>query len=171
MSDDTHPTGEFLLYTTDDGQSRVECRFENETLWLSQALMAELFDRDVRTVNEHLQNLFEEDELAPEATIRKFRIVRSEGARQVARVIEHYNLEAILAADYQRSTKETTSFFKTIQNKFHFAATGETAAERFRERADASRPNMGLAVWKARWCTKSTSPWPNEQQSALPGMP
>ena len=118
-----------------------------------------------------VQNLFEEDELAPEATIRKFRIVRSEGARQVARVIEHYNLEAILAADYQRSTKETTSFFKTIQNKFHFAATGETAAERFRERADASRPNMGLAVWKARWCTKSTSPWPNEQQSALPGMP
>jgi len=90
------PAGEFLLYTTEDGKSRVECRFENETIWLSQALMGELFDRDVRTINEHLKNLYEEEELKPEATIRKFRIVRIEGLRQVKREIDHYNLEALV---------------------------------------------------------------------------
>ena len=79
---DPAPRGEFLLYTTEDGRIRVECRFEDETLWLSQRLMAELFDRDVRTINEHLQNLYEEEELMPEATIRKFRIVRLKGHRQ-----------------------------------------------------------------------------------------
>ena len=69
--------GEFILYTTDDGNTRVDCRFEDETIWLSQALMAELFNRDVRTINEHLQNLYEEEELKQEATIRNFRIVAS----------------------------------------------------------------------------------------------
>ena len=73
----------------------MECRFEDETLWLSQKLMAELYGKDVRTINEHLQTLFEEGEIDPAATIRKFRIVRQEGVRQVARIIEHYNLEAI----------------------------------------------------------------------------
>jgi hypothetical protein len=95
------PIGEVLLYSTEDGRSRVECRFVGETVWLSQALMAELFDKDVRTVNEHLQNLYEEGEIQPEATIRKFRIVRQEGERQVGRLIEHYNLEAILAVGYR----------------------------------------------------------------------
>lgn len=112
MSDDIQPTGEYLLYTTEDGQAQVECRFENEALWLSQALMAELFDRDVRTINEHLQNLFEEAELVPEATIRKFRIVRQEGSRQVARVIEHYNLEAILAVGFRVKSPRGTQFRK-----------------------------------------------------------
>lgn len=59
------PSGEVLLYTTEDGQARVECRFRDETVWLSQVLMAELFGRDVRTINEHLQNLFDEGELSP----------------------------------------------------------------------------------------------------------
>ncbi len=112
MNDALQPIGEFLLYTTEDGQSRVECRFEKETIWLSQALMAELFDRDVRTINEHLQNLYEEAELAPEATIRKFRIVRQEGQRQVARVIEHYNLEAILAVGFRVKSPRGTQFRK-----------------------------------------------------------
>ncbi len=85
--------GEFLLYTTEDGQSRVECRFENETIWLSQALMAELFDRDIRTINEHLKNIFQEEELNPEATVRKFRMVRLESEREVSREIEHFNRE------------------------------------------------------------------------------
>jgi len=75
------PGGEFILYTTEDGKSRVECRFENETLWLSQALMAELFGRSTKTINEHLKNLYAEEELTAEATIRKFRIVRIEGSR------------------------------------------------------------------------------------------
>ena len=79
------PTGEIILYSTEDGRARVECRFAGETVWLTQALMAELYQKDVRTINEHLQNLFEEGELDPEATIRKFRIVRREGELEVAR--------------------------------------------------------------------------------------
>jgi hypothetical protein len=117
------PAGEFLLFKSADGSTRVECRFEAETLWLSQASMAELYDKDVRTINEHLINIYKEGELEQNATIRKFRIVRQEGTRQVSREIEHYNLEAILAADYQPSLKETSQFFQTIQNKLHFACT------------------------------------------------
>ena len=104
------PTGEFLLYQSQDGQTRVECRFEEETLWLSQALIAELFNRDVRTVNEHLKTIYNDGELSPEATIRKFRIVRQEGIRQVNRLIEHYNLEAILAVGYRIRGQRGTQF-------------------------------------------------------------
>ena len=89
------PTGEVILYPAADGLLRVECRFAGESVWLTQALLAELYGKDVRTVNEHLQNLFEEGELDPGATIRKFRIVRPEGTREVSRLIDHYNLEAI----------------------------------------------------------------------------
>lgn len=102
------PAGEFLLYQTEDGHTRVECRFLDDSIWLSQTLIAELYQKDVRTVNEHLRNIFDEGELNPEATIRKFRIVRREGARDVARLIEHYNLDAILAVGYRvRSTRGT----------------------------------------------------------------
>jgi hypothetical protein len=234
MSETEQPGGEFILYTTEDGKTRVECRFEDETIWLTQALMAELFDRDVRTVNEHLKNLYAELELAPEATIRKFRIVRKEGPRSVSRAIDHYNLEAILAvgfrvksprgtqfrrwantrlreylvkgfvmdderlknppvpgasgvpdyfdellerirdiraserrmylrvkeiftlsADYEPSSADTTQFFQIIQNKLHFAVTGQTAAELIHNRADASQPNMGLTVWKGEIVRKT----------------
>jgi hypothetical protein len=68
--------GEFLLYQTEDGQTRVQVRVVDETVWLTQRQMAELFEKDVRTVNEHIGNVFEEGELKPEATIRKFRIVQ-----------------------------------------------------------------------------------------------
>src|SRR6266850_6084382 len=95
------PMGEIVLYQTEDGQTRVECRFADETLWLSQALIAELFQVTVPTVNEYLKNLFEEGELAPGPTVRSFRMVRREGAREVARDIEHYNLDAILAVGYR----------------------------------------------------------------------
>jgi len=85
MSDQSVPASEFILYTTEDGSTRVECRFEEETIWLTQALLAELYGRDVRTINEHLKNLYGENELSAEATIRKFRIVRMEGQRSVSR--------------------------------------------------------------------------------------
>ena len=220
------PTGELILYATEDGRARVECRFAGETVWLSQALIAELYQKDVRTINEHLQNLFEDGELDPEATIRKFRIVRREGTREVARLIDHYNLEAILAvgyrvrsprgvqfrrwatarlseylvkgftmdderlknppvegsgvpdyfdellerirdiraserrmylrvkeifalaADYQPSAPDCVKFFQIMQNKLHFAAAGQTAAELIAARADHTKPNMGLTTWK-----------------------
>ena len=218
--------GEVLVYVTEDGQTRVECRFEAETLWLSQALMAELFGVTVPTINEHLKSLYDSAEIDPGATIRKFRIVRSEGDRQVTRLIEHYNLEAILAvgfrvrstrgtqfrrwantrlqeylvkgftmddqrlknppvdgagipdyfdellerirdirasearvylrvreifamaADYDGQAAETGKFFQIIQNKLHFAATGQTAPEIIARRADHAAPNMGLTTWK-----------------------
>lgn len=220
------PRGELLLYQTEDGRTRVECRFEDDTLWLSQSLMAELFGKDVSTINEHLQNIYQEHELRPDRTIRKFRIVRLEGRREVARTIEHYSLDAILAvgyrvrssrgtqfrqwaterlreylvkgftmdderlrnppvagsgvpdyfdellerirdiraserrmylrvkeifamaADYAPSAPETGTFFATMQNKLHYAATRMTAAELIADRADHRQLNMGLRTWK-----------------------
>jgi hypothetical protein len=108
--DPAPPTGEIVLYLTEDGRTRVECRFVDETLWLSQALIAELFQKDVRTVNEHLQNIYEEGEIEAQATIRKFRIVRREGPRDVEREIEHYNLDAILAVGYRVRSERGMQF-------------------------------------------------------------
>lgn len=104
------PRGEFVLFTSADGAARVECRFEFDTLWLSQAVMAELYDKDVRTINEHLINIFNEGELVQNSTIRKFRIVRLEGTRQVSREIDHYNLDAILAVGYRVRSQRGTQF-------------------------------------------------------------
>jgi hypothetical protein len=214
------PTSEIILYQTEDGRTRIQCRFENGTLWLTQALIGELFEKDVRTINEHLVNIFDEGELRREATIRKFRIVRTEGKREVAREIEHYNLDAILAVgfrvrshrgtqfrqwaigrlneylvkgftmdderlknppglgqkdyfdeqlerirdirsserrfyqkvldiyatsvDYTPNTEISQQFFATVQNKMHWAAHGQTAAEVIHARVDAAKPFMGL---------------------------
>ena len=82
-TDDT-AKGELLLYQTEDGRTRIECRFEDESVWLTQALMAQLFDIGVGTVNHHLKEIYSEEELSPEATIRRHRIVRTEGQRTVA---------------------------------------------------------------------------------------
>ncbi|MGH9418531.1 MAG: virulence RhuM family protein, partial [Thermoanaerobaculia bacterium] len=108
--DNTPPQSSIVLYQTEDGRTRIQCRFEDETIWLTQALIADLFDKDVRTVNEHLVNIFDEGELDREATIRKFRIVRSEGSRRVEREIEHYRLEAILAVGYRVRSPRGTQF-------------------------------------------------------------
>lgn len=103
-----NPTGEFIIFASGDGRVRVECRFESDTIWLSQAAMADLYGKDVRTINEHLMNIFSDGEIDQYSTIRKFRIVRQEGKRQVSREIEHYNLEVILAVGYRvRSTRGT----------------------------------------------------------------
>ncbi len=220
MSDDQPPQSEMILYQTEDGRTRVQCRLENETLWLTQALIADLFQVSVPTVNEHLRGIFEDGELAPEPTIRKFRIVRIEGKREVSREIEHYSLPVILAigyrvrshrgtqfrqwatarlseylikgftmdderlknppgpgvpdyfdellerirdiraserrfyskvldiyatsVDYSPKAEVSQLFFATVQNKMHWAAHGQTAAEVIHERADASLPLMGM---------------------------
>ena len=104
------PQGELVFFTSADGHTRVECRFESDTLWLSQVAMAELYDKDVRTINEHLINIYHEGELVQNATIRKFRIVRLEGTRQVSREIEHYSLDAILAVGYRVRSLRGTQF-------------------------------------------------------------
>jgi hypothetical protein len=110
MADTKQPASEVILYQTEDNQTRVQVRLDGQTAWLTQAQMAELFQVTVPTVNEHLKGIYAEGELPPEATIRNFRIVRFEGARQVARDIEHYNLEAILAVGYRVRSARGTAF-------------------------------------------------------------
>jgi len=104
------PQSEIVLYQTEDGRTRIQCRFENKTLWLTQALISELFQVTVPTVNEHLKGIFAERELAASATIRNFRIVRSEGRREVTRNIEHYNLDVILAVGFRVRSHRGTQF-------------------------------------------------------------
>lgn len=217
------PSSEILFYQTEDGRSLIEVRLDEKTVWLSQRLLAELFQKDVRTINEHIQNIYEEGELAPEATIRKFRIVQTEGKREVERIVDFYNLDVIiavgyrvkshrgtqfrrwaterlreylvkgftmdderlkegrnigadyfdellerirdirasekrfyqkirdiykLAIDYDAEAEETKEFFQIVQNKLHWAITVKTAAELIVERADSSKPNMGLTSWR-----------------------
>jgi hypothetical protein len=109
-STDGTTRGELILFQTEDGRTRIDCRFEGETVWLTQALMAEPFQKDVRTINEHLVNIYDDGELEREATIRRFRIVRTEGNRSVSREIEHYNLEAILAVGFRVRSHRGTQF-------------------------------------------------------------
>ncbi len=103
-------TAEFLIFTGQAGEQSVEARYEDETIWLPQKLMAELFDVDVRTVSEHLQNIFTSGELAGEATIRKFRIVQIEGKREVSRAVDFYNLDAIISVGYRVNSIRATQF-------------------------------------------------------------
>ena len=101
---------EILLYTTPDGAVRVDVLFEDETFWLTQKKMAELFGIGVQTINNHLQEIYKSNELKEIATIRKFRIVRPEGARQVSREVEFYNLDAIIAVGYRVNSRQATQF-------------------------------------------------------------
>jgi hypothetical protein len=216
---------EILLYTAPEGNASIEVFFENETFWLSQKKMADLFNVDVRTINEHLKNIYNSGELVTDATIRKFRIVQKEGGRDVSREIDFYNLDTIIAVGYRVNSHEATRFriwatktlreyiikgfvldderlkqgkkfgrdyfeellerireiraserrfyqkitdiyaqcsidydpkaditlrfYKTVQNKLHWAITGQTAAEIVASRAKADKPNMGLTTWKS----------------------
>lgn len=109
MMDHQPPQSSIILYQTEDGRTRIECRFDNETIWLTQKLMAELFQKDVRTINEHLQNIFAEGELASESVIRKFRITASDGKSYET---QHFNLEAVLAVGYRVKSPRGTQFRK-----------------------------------------------------------
>lgn len=214
---------ELILYQTEDGQTRIEIHLQDETVWMSQLAMAELFQTSVPNINIHLKNVYDEKELTEEATIKDYLIVRQEGSREVQRAVRHYNLDVIiavgyrvksnrgtqfrkwaterlseylvkgftmddnrlkegisigsdyfdemlarirdirssekrfyqkirdiykLAVDYNPKADETLEFFQIVQNKLHFAISGKTAAELISERADATRPNMGLTSWK-----------------------
>ncbi|MFN7921343.1 MAG: virulence RhuM family protein [Bryobacteraceae bacterium] len=216
--------GEILLYNTPAGTVRVEVFFQDETFWLTQARMAELFGSTKQVISYHLRNIFESNELDRSATVKEILTVQNEGGREVARSVEYYNLDAIIAVgyrvnsfeatqfriwatktlrefivkgfvldderlkqgkkfgadyfeellerirairaserrfylkvtdiyeqcsiDYRQDAAVTQTFFKTVQNKLHWAITGKTAAEIVAERADASKPNMGLTTWK-----------------------
>ena len=99
-----------IIYQPHADQPAIDVRLESATVWLSQRQMADLFDVDVRTISEHLSNVFSSGELEKEATIRKFRIVRREGTRNVTRSVEHYNLDAIISVGYRVKSATATQF-------------------------------------------------------------
>ncbi len=101
---------DFLLYVAPDGEVKVEVFFQDETIWLTQKRMAELFDVDVRTINEHLGNIYTSNELTEDATIRKFRIVQKEGSRDIEREVNFYNLDAIISVGYRVNSHQATQF-------------------------------------------------------------
>jgi len=220
------PTGEIILY--EQGNDQIRVLLEGETVWLPQAMIAELYQTSKQNVSYHIKNVYEEGELSQGATVKDYLTVRQEGDRTVRRSIEHYNLDVIiaigyrvkspvatrfrqwatarlreylvkgftldderlksasgvvdyfdellerireirasearvyqrirdifaLASDYQDGDRETQMFFATVQNKMHYAATGMTAAEIIRSRAEADQPNMGLTTWKGHHVIK-----------------
>jgi len=103
-------TAEFLIFTGQSGEQSIEARYEDESIWLSQKLMAELFDVNIRTISEHLKNSFEQGEVTPKSTIRKFRIVQAEGRREVTRSIDFYNLDVIISVGYRVNSVRATQF-------------------------------------------------------------
>lgn len=103
-------TSDIIFYTTPQGEVRIEVFFEDETFWLSQKKIAELFDVEVNTINYHLKEIYNSTELQEVATIRKIRIVQLEGNREVARAVDHYNLDAIIAVGYRVNSSRATKF-------------------------------------------------------------
>jgi hypothetical protein len=104
------PQSEIILYQTEDGRTRIQCRFENETLWLTQAQIAELFQTTPQNVTLHLKAIFSEGELSEAATCKDYLQVRSEGSREVSRNLRHYRLEAILAVGFRVRSHRGTQF-------------------------------------------------------------
>ena len=217
-------TGDIILYRSNDAAIKLEVTYEDETFWLSQRQMAELFGVESHTITYHLKEIFASGELSPEATTRKIRVVQREGSRDVSREIDFYNLDAIISVgyrvnsvqatqfriwatqtlrefiikgfvldderlklnkrfgkdyfdellerireiraserrfylkltdiyeqcsiDYDPKAEITRTFFKTVQNKLHWAVTGKTAAEIIADRANSNKPSMGLTTWK-----------------------
>src|SRR5690606_19815346 len=101
---------ELILYRTEDGHTRIECRFEEETLWLTQAQMAELFEVTPQNITTHLKAIFEEGELNEAATCKPYLQVRSEGNRSISRELKHYALPAILAVGFRVRSRRGTQF-------------------------------------------------------------
>jgi len=108
---------EFVLYTSSNGEIKVEVFFRDENIWLSQKKMAELFGVEVNTINYHLKEIFKIGELDESLTIRKFRIVQKEGARDIERETDFYNLDAIISVGYRVNSTKATIEFPLIFNK------------------------------------------------------
>src|ERR1039458_897968 len=104
------PGSGLILYQTEDGQTHVQCRFAEETIWLTQAQMADLFQTSSPNINMHLKAIYAEGELASQATIKSYLIVRAEGGRRVSRPTFHYSLPAILAVGFRVRSQRGTQF-------------------------------------------------------------
>ncbi len=215
---------QFLLYTTPSEDIKINAVIKDETLWLTQKAMAELFGVNIPAISKHLANIYDEKELQEEATVSKMEIVQTEGNRQIKRTTIFYNLDAIISVgyrvnsaratqfriwatkvlkeyiqkgfvlnderlkqgsnafgkdyfrellervrsiraserriwqqitdifqecsiDYDKNSNITQEFFATVQNKFHYAITGKTAAEIVFHKADSTQEHMGLKTW------------------------
>lgn len=105
---------EYLTFVaaTGDSTESMEMRYEDENIWLTQKMMSALYDVDVRTINEHIQKIYEDGELTDEATIRNFRIVQTEGSRQITRDTKHYNLQMIIAVVFKVNNERAVQFRK-----------------------------------------------------------
>ena len=103
-------TAEFLTFELQSKQDSIEVRYEDETIWLTQKMMATLFDVESNTITYHLQEIYKSGELEREATTRKFRVVQTEGARQVSREVDHYNLDAVISVGYRVNSIRATQF-------------------------------------------------------------
>jgi hypothetical protein len=107
---ETQSNSEIILYQTEDGQTRIQVRLQNETVWMSLNQMAELFQRDKSVISRHIRNIFTEGELRSESTVAKFATVQSEGSRQVTRDVDFYNLDVIISVGYRVKSHRGTQF-------------------------------------------------------------
>ena len=98
------------LFTSEDGQVRLQLKLMDESLWLTQRQLADLYEKSPKTISEHINNIYIDGELEPDATIRKFRTVAREGTRDVERLLDHYNLDAVLAVGYRVRSNRGTQF-------------------------------------------------------------
>lgn len=106
----TMETGEIVIYQAQDGQTAIDVKFENQTLWLSQRMMSDLFEKDSDTIGLHIKNIFTEGELLEEGTTELFSVVQKEGKRKVTRKVKFYNLDVILSVGYRVNSKKGTQF-------------------------------------------------------------
>ncbi len=159
-------SGDVVLYQGADGSTKLEVRLENETVWLSQGQMADLFQTSKQNVSAHIANVFDEGELEAEPVVKDFLTTAADGKNYR---VKHYNLDVIISVgyrvkslrgtqfrrvDYDPDTPESTVFFKVVQNKLHYAAHGHTAAEVIAARADADQPFMGLTTFAGEQPTR-----------------
>ena len=121
-------TAEFLIFATQNESDTIEVRFEENTLWLTQLTMAELFQCTPENILVHLRNIFQEGELTPEATAKEFLAVRQEGARMVQRSLKYYNLDAIIAVGYRVNSRRATQFRFSLVSSQPFSGTAQRIA-------------------------------------------
>lgn len=140
---------DLIVYQSQNNENiSVEVLYDNEDFWLTQKSMSKLFNVEVNTINYHLKEIFATRELEENRTIRKIRTVQKEGNREVSRELAFYSLDAIIAIGYRVDSEITHNFYAMVQNKFHYAITGNTAAEIIYQKADHTKEYMGLTTWK-----------------------
>lgn len=104
------PNSNIIIYKSTDGGANISVKVDDEDVWLTQQLMAELFQTTKQNISLHIQNIFKENELTPEATVKKYLTVRKEGNREVSRELEHYNLDMIISVGYRVKSTIATNF-------------------------------------------------------------